>query len=149
MGVKFNNIVFKDEWFLICYKKWSLSLYKLFAYKNYNIGHLLTNWNNWSDTLINPPIFNIFKWVNPYGCLFLPFSPYIKLLIPSSLIVSHPVRIIYYNFVHIPNLLNKRLFNYLLLLNDKLIFFNFDADFVNILLNAYDFKLGILDNPNY
>jgi hypothetical protein len=75
LGVKFNKIVFNDPWFLICSKKWSLKRYKLFAYKNYNVGHLLTNWKSWSDTFIKPPNFNVFKWLKPYGFLVLPFSP--------------------------------------------------------------------------
>lgn len=65
LGVKFIIIVFSAAGFrpLICSRKWSLSLYRLFAYKNYKFGHFFTSWNNWSDTLVRPPTFNVLSWV--------------------------------------------------------------------------------------
>ena len=104
LGVKFNNTVFWPGYPLIWSTKLSVNLSKLLASKKLSNGHFLNTLCKLSETFINPPIFNVFKEGNPSTSLFFPFYPIIKLLIPSSLIFSHPVNIIYYSLIHIPNL---------------------------------------------
>lgn len=71
LGVKLIKICFKFGGLrtFICYKKWSLSLSKLLASMNSMLGHFFINWNSWSETLVNPPTFNVFSWGYPSGVL--------------------------------------------------------------------------------
>lgn len=119
LGVKFIRIVFWPGYVFIWSKKPSVSLYKLLASRNSMYLHFLNIWWSWSETWVKPPNLSTLRLGNPSTCLFFPFYPIIKLLTPSSLTFSQPVKIIYSSFVHIPSLPIKAFVISATLLKDK------------------------------
>lgn len=69
-------------------------------------------------------------------------------MIPSSLMLSQPVKMRFYSLVHKLNFCINALFIYLLLLNERLIFLSLWADFVNILPKISPLMFGKLDKPS-